>query len=77
MAKEYPSLLLKARLKLLPEADREKVLARRKRFLAATTMPDAAGDCSAIAKASGFMQLYSWLPDVYSQIFRSERKGRD
>ena len=29
--------LLKARLKLLPEADREKVLARRKRFLAATT----------------------------------------
>ena len=27
---------MKARLKLLPEADREKVLARRKRFLEAT-----------------------------------------
>ena len=33
---------LQARLKLLPEADREKVLARRKRFLAATTTDGAA-----------------------------------
>ena len=35
-------IYLQARLKLLPEADREKVLARRKRFLAATTTDGAA-----------------------------------
>ena len=70
-------IYLQARLKLLPEADREKVLARRKRFLAATTTDGAATATTADKKTISLRSVKESSPAPAAEAADKKERARE